>query len=76
MKRSNHWKNLYSHKPGCGQCKDVACRPLSGQQSGRKSTSLVAYVLFDDTTVEVSSKLIILGSYNAELNQNKVKKHL
>lgn len=29
--------------------------------------------LFDDNSVELGSKLIILGSYNAELNQNKVK---
>ncbi len=27
--------------------------------------------LFDDNTVELSSKLIVLGAYNAELNQNK-----
>jgi tetratricopeptide (TPR) repeat protein len=30
--------------------------------------------LFDDNTIEVSSKIIILASYNAELNQNKNKK--
>lgn len=29
--------------------------------------------LFDDNTIEIGSKLIILGSYNGELNQNKVK---
>jgi tetratricopeptide (TPR) repeat protein len=27
--------------------------------------------LFDDNTVDLSSKLIVLGAYNAELNQNK-----
>src|SRR5688572_24576117 len=31
-------------------------------------------LLFDDNSIEVSSKVIILASYNAELNQNKVKK--
>lgn len=30
--------------------------------------------LFDDPTVELSSKLIVLGAYNAELNQNKTNK--
>jgi tetratricopeptide (TPR) repeat protein len=30
--------------------------------------------LFDDNSVEVSSKIIILASYNTELNQNKAKK--
>ena len=30
--------------------------------------------LFDDNAIEVSSKIIILASYNAELNQNKSKK--
>ena len=30
--------------------------------------------LFDDNTVELESKLIVLGTYNAELNQNRVKK--
>ena len=29
--------------------------------------------LFDDNTIELGSKLIILGSYNTELNQNKTK---
>ncbi len=29
--------------------------------------------LFDDTTIELGSKLIILGAYNTELNQNKSK---
>lgn len=29
--------------------------------------------LFDDPGIELSSKLIVLGSYNAELNQNKSK---
>ncbi len=30
--------------------------------------------LFDDPSVELSSKLIVLGTYNAELNQNKASK--
>ena len=30
--------------------------------------------LFDDPEIELSSKLIVLGAYNAELNQNKTKK--
>ena len=30
--------------------------------------------LFDDNSIEVSSKIIILASYNAELNQNKSRK--
>lgn len=30
--------------------------------------------LFDNNAIEVSSKVIILASYNAELNQNKAKK--
>jgi tetratricopeptide (TPR) repeat protein len=30
--------------------------------------------LFDDSSIELSSKIIIMASYNAELNQNKVKK--
>ena len=30
--------------------------------------------LFDDPEIEISSKLIILGAYNAELNENKSKK--
>jgi tetratricopeptide (TPR) repeat protein len=30
--------------------------------------------LFDDPAVELSSKLIMLGAYNTELNQNKTKK--
>jgi tetratricopeptide (TPR) repeat protein len=30
--------------------------------------------LFDDPTVELSSKLVVLGAYNAELNQNKTNK--
>ncbi len=30
--------------------------------------------LFDDSSVEMGSKLIILGTYNAELSQNKTKK--
>jgi tetratricopeptide (TPR) repeat protein len=30
--------------------------------------------LFEDNSIEVSSKVIILASYNAELNQNKAKK--
>ncbi len=30
--------------------------------------------LFDDSAVELGSKLIILGTYNAELSQNKAKK--
>ncbi len=29
--------------------------------------------LFDNNSIELSSKLIVLGSYNAELNQNKTK---
>ncbi len=29
--------------------------------------------LFDDHTIELESKLIVLGTYNAELNQNRVK---
>lgn len=29
--------------------------------------------LFDNNNIEIGSKLIILGSYNGELNQNKVK---
>jgi len=29
--------------------------------------------LFDDNNIELGSKLIILGSYNSELNQNKLK---
>lgn len=31
--------------------------------------------LFDDPSIELSSKLIVLGAYNAELNQNKATKH-
>ena len=30
--------------------------------------------LFDDNSIEISSKIIILASYNTELNQNKVNK--
>jgi tetratricopeptide (TPR) repeat protein len=30
--------------------------------------------LFNDNTVDLSSKLIVLGAYNAELNQNKTNK--
>lgn len=30
--------------------------------------------LFDDPTVELTSKLVVLGAYNAELNQNKTNK--
>ena len=30
--------------------------------------------LFDDPSVDLSSKLIVLGAYNAELNDNKTKK--
>lgn len=30
--------------------------------------------LFDDSSIELTSKVIIMASYNAELNQNKVKK--
>ena len=30
--------------------------------------------LFEDPDIELSSKLIVLGTYNAELNQNKTKK--
>lgn len=30
--------------------------------------------LFDDASIELSSKLIILGAYNAELNQGKARK--
>lgn len=30
--------------------------------------------LFDDPTVELSSKLVVLGAYNTELNQNKTNK--
>ncbi len=30
--------------------------------------------LFDDLSVDLSSKLIVLGAYNAELNQNKTNK--
>ncbi|MFZ6011675.1 MAG: tetratricopeptide repeat protein [Bacteroidota bacterium] len=29
--------------------------------------------LFDDMSIEIGSKLIVLGAYNAELNQNKTK---
>jgi predicted Zn-dependent protease len=29
--------------------------------------------LFDDSSVELGSKLIVMGTYSAELNQNKVK---
>lgn len=29
--------------------------------------------LFDDNSIELGSKLIILGAYNTELNQNKIK---
>src|SRR5690606_31426481 len=30
--------------------------------------------LFDDSSIELSSKLIVLGAYNAELNQNRTNK--
>lgn len=30
--------------------------------------------LFDDSSIDLSSKIIIMASYNTELNQNKVKK--
>ena len=30
--------------------------------------------LFEDTSIELSSKLIVLGAYNAELNENKARK--
>jgi tetratricopeptide (TPR) repeat protein len=33
----------------------------------------ILLLLFDNNNVELSSKLIILGAYNAELNSNKVK---
>jgi tetratricopeptide (TPR) repeat protein len=34
----------------------------------------ILLTLFDDRSVEFSSKLIVLGAYNGELNENKTKK--
>jgi tetratricopeptide (TPR) repeat protein len=42
-------------------------------QQEQKARKLLT-TLFDDPFVELRSKMIILGSYNAELNQNKVNR--
>ena len=76
QKRSNHWKNLLPQIKDAGNAQDAACRACIATIIRKQKARPLLLSLFDDNSIEVSSKVIILGSYNAELNQNKAKKYL
>jgi tetratricopeptide (TPR) repeat protein len=58
--------------PGAGNAKMLLAGFYRDTQQEQKARPLLT-TLFDDASVDVSSKVIILGAYNAELHQLKTK---
>ena len=58
--------------PDAGNAKMLLAGLYRDSNQEQKARPLLTS-LFDDHTIELESKLIVLGTYNAELNQNKVK---
>jgi tetratricopeptide (TPR) repeat protein len=64
-------KFVASH-PDAGSAKMLLAGLYRDNGQEQKARPLLI-TLFDDSSVELGSKLIVLGTYSAELNQNKVK---
>ena len=64
-------KFVASH-PDAGSAKMLLAGLYRDNSQEQKARPLLT-TLFDDSTVDLGSKLIVLGTYSAELNQNKVK---
>lgn len=58
--------------PDAGSAKMLLAGLYRDSNQEQKARPLLTS-LFDDQTIELESKLIVLGTYNAELNQNRVK---
>lgn len=64
-------KFVASH-PDAGNAKMLLAGLYRDSNQEVKARPLLS-TLFDDSSVELESKLIVLGTYSAELNQNRVK---
>ncbi len=67
-----HLENFLSVNPDSGQVKILLAgfyRDMGYEEKARP----YLLSLFDDPSIELSSKLIVLGAYNAELNENRSK---
>lgn len=66
-------ENFLKDNPESGEVKMLLAGFLrdTGQEERARPYLLT---LFDDPAIELTSKLIVLGAYNAELNQNKTSK--
>jgi tetratricopeptide (TPR) repeat protein len=65
-------ENFIVENPEAGNCKMLLAGMYRDNNEEEKAKPLLLE-LFSDREVELTSKLLILGAYNAELNQNKVK---
>ncbi len=70
---TQYLEKFCSDHPDAGNVKMLLAGIYRDNNQEQKARPLLEQ-LFDNNSVEMSSKLIILGTYNAELNQNKTKK--
>jgi tetratricopeptide (TPR) repeat protein len=67
-------ENFVSENPEAGSVKMLLAGLYRDNNQEQKARPMLL-VLMDDQSINLNSKLIILGSYNTELNQNKTKKN-
>jgi tetratricopeptide (TPR) repeat protein len=65
-------ENFVTRNPGLGNAKMLLAGFYRDTQQEQKARPMLID-LFDDADVDLSSKLIVLGAYNTELHQNKIK---
>lgn len=65
-------EEFIANNPGAGSAKMLLAGLYRDNNQEQKARPMLLE-LFDNNSIELSSKLIVLGSYNAELNQNKNK---
>jgi tetratricopeptide (TPR) repeat protein len=65
-------ENFVKRNPGVGNAKMLLAGFYRDTQQEQKARPILTE-LFDDAEVDLSSKLIVLGAYNTELHQNRVK---
>jgi tetratricopeptide (TPR) repeat protein len=67
-----HIEKFVASHPDAGNAKMLLAGLYRDTNQEQKARPLLTS-LFDDHTIELESKLIVLGTYNVELNQNRVK---
>jgi tetratricopeptide (TPR) repeat protein len=68
----HYLQKFVNNNPDAGNAKMLLAGFYRDTNQEEKARPLLIS-LFDDSSIDISSKLIVLGAYNTELNQNKTK---